>query len=34
MQLMTLVYAILLVAGLALLAWFHSDAGKRFLSDD
>ncbi|GEM_PF-2486036 len=34
MQLMTLIYAILIVIGLVMLAWLHSDSGKRFLSDD
>lgn len=34
MQLMTFVYAMLILIGLALMAWLHSDAGKRFLSDD
>ena len=34
MQGLALVYAILLVVGIALLIWFHSDSGKRFLSDE
>ena len=34
MQGMIFLYAILLVVGLIMLAWFHSDSGKRFLSDE
>ncbi len=34
MQGLALVYILLIIIGLALLAWLHSDAGKRFLSDD
>ena len=34
MQGMIFLYSILLVIGIALFIWLHSDAGKRFLSDD
>jgi len=34
MQGMIFLYSILLVVGIGLLIWLHSDSGKRFLSDE
>ncbi len=34
MQGLIFLYTILLIVGIAMLIWLHSDSGKRFLSDE